>query len=128
MARAALLRAAEALADAQAARMIARIWKGWARRDDAARYEALFRDTVLPHVTAGVAGYRGVQLLQRDLGTEVEFTTMFWFDSMDAVRAFAGDEPERAVVPAPVRQLLSRFQDTVEHHQMVLTRPEAADR
>lgn len=100
--------------------MIARIWKGWTRRENAAEYERLFREVVLPEVTDGVAGCQGVNLLKQETGEEVGFTTIFWFDSMEAVRAFAGEDCERAVVPDAVRQLMTRVQDRVTHHEVLL--------
>lgn len=100
--------------------MIARIWKGWTRREDAERYEELFREVVLPEVTTGVTGYKGMNLLKRNTDGETEFTTIFWFDSMEAVRAFAGDDIDRAVVPDAVRELMIRVQDHVSHHEVVL--------
>lgn len=98
--------------------MMARIWRGWARAADADRYETLFRDEVLPAVTRGVSGYRRTELLRRSVGDEVEFTTIFYFDSMEAIRAFAGDPMDRAVVPAAVQDLLIRFDETVTHHEL----------
>jgi antibiotic biosynthesis monooxygenase (ABM) superfamily enzyme len=98
--------------------MIARIWRGWARAADADRYECLFRDEVLPHVTRGVPGYLGTDLLRREMGDEVEFTTIFRFDSMEAIHDFAGEDPEKAVVPARVRSLLTRFDERVTHHEL----------
>lgn len=100
--------------------MMARIWRGWARAEDADRYESLFRDEVLPAVTRGVPGYRHTELLRRSVGDEVEFTTIFYFDSMDAIRAFAGDDMDRAVVPDAVRKLLLRFDETVTHYELCL--------
>lgn len=97
---------------------MARIWRGWARAEDADRYESLFRNEVLPHVTQGVRGYRGTELLRRAVGHEVAFTTIFYFDSMEAIRAFAGDDVDRAVVPAAVQDLLIRFDETVTHHEV----------
>lgn len=98
--------------------MMARIWRGWARAADADRYESLFRNDVLPAVTRGVPGYRYTELLRRSVGEEVEFTTIFYFDSLESIRAFAGDHMDRAVVPAAVRALLVRFDETVTHHQL----------
>lgn len=100
--------------------MIARIWKGWTARADASAYEMLFENIVLPKVTQGVSGFNGVNLLKREVGEEIEFTTIFWFTSMEAVRRFAGSEFERAVVPDQVRALMTHFESTVHHHEVVL--------
>ena len=50
-------------------------------------------------------GYQGIHLLRRERGEEVEFVTVMWFDSWQAVRAFAGEDYEAAVVPPAARQL-----------------------
>lgn len=100
--------------------MIARIWKGWATPEKAPEYEKLFTEEILPRVTRGVEGYRSTNLLKREHQGEVEFTTIFWFDSMKAVRQFAGDHFDEAVVPDEVRQILSRFEDSVHHYEAVL--------
>lgn len=99
--------------------MIVRIWRGWTTSANAPAYERLFLDEILPAVIDGVPGYHDTRLLKRQLGTEVEFTTMFFFDSMEAVRAFAGDHMEEAVVPESARALLSRFDSRVQHHELV---------
>lgn len=66
-----------------------------------------------------IEGYRGIHLLRRDVGDGVEFVTMMWFDSLDAVKAFAGEEYEVAVVPPKARKLLSRFDNISAHYQVI---------
>ncbi|MFL7807034.1 MAG: antibiotic biosynthesis monooxygenase, partial [Anaerolineae bacterium] len=65
-----------------------------------------------------IAGYRGIHLLRRDLGDEVEFVTIMWFDSIEAVRTFAGEDYEGAVVPPKARELLSRFDARSQHYDV----------
>ena len=65
-----------------------------------------------------IAGYRGIHLFRRNLGKEVEFVTVMWFDSIDAVRAFAGEDYEAAVVPPKARALLSRFDARSQHYEV----------
>ena len=100
-------------------RMIGRLWHGWTTRANAATYESLLRSEVLPGIHR-VPGYRGAYLLRRDLGEEVEFVTLTLFDSMDAVRAFAGEDFEKAVVPPKARRLLERFDERSMHHDALL--------
>lgn len=96
--------------------MIARVWHGWTAPGDAAEYERLLREEIFPEIAArGVAGYRGVDLLRRDEGDEVEFVTVMWFDSLAAVRKFAGEEYETAYVPPKARAVLSRFDRRSAH-------------
>ena len=99
--------------------MIARIWHGWTTPDNADRYEALLLGTVFPGIAAkNVAGYRGIRLLRRAAGPEVEFITIMTFDSLESIRAFSGDDYERAYVPDAARQLLARFDDRAQHYQV----------
>jgi len=97
--------------------MISRIWHGWTRRADADAYEAMLRAEVLPGI-GRVRGYRGAHLLRRDDGAEVEFVTITLFDDLDAVRAFAGEDHERAVVPPAARAILSRFDARSAHYEV----------
>jgi antibiotic biosynthesis monooxygenase (ABM) superfamily enzyme len=102
--------------------VIARVWRGWASRENAPAYERLVSTDVLPGIARrGIHGYRGAYLLRRDVGDEVEFSTILLFDSFDALRAFAGDDYERAYVPPPAREVLSRFDETSAHYETLMT-------
>lgn len=99
--------------------MISRIWHGWTAPENANAFEALLKEEVF--VGTGrrqIPGYRGIHLLRRDLGDEVEFVTVMWFDSLDAVRTFAGADYEVAVVPPEARALLSRFDARSQHYEV----------
>jgi antibiotic biosynthesis monooxygenase (ABM) superfamily enzyme len=99
--------------------MICRIWHGWTAPADADAYEALLKSEILTGIRdRRIAGYRGIQLLRRSLGDEVEFVTIMWFDSVEAVRTFAGEDYEKAVVPAKARLLLSRFDERSQHYDV----------
>jgi hypothetical protein len=100
--------------------MIARIWHGWTAAANADAYERLLREEVFPGIAAkGVAGYWGIDLLRRPLGAnEVEFITVMWFDSWEAVRQFAGDDYERAYVPPKARAVLARFDERSQHYEV----------
>jgi len=103
--------------------MIGRIWHGWTKHENADAYEALLRHEVFAGIAAReIAGYRGIHLLRRELERETEFVTLMWFDSPEAVRAFAGEEYETAVVPPKARALLARF-DARSAHYEVLEQP-----
>ena len=105
--------------------MISRIWHGWTTLANAAAYEALLRDEVLPGIHR-VPGYLGASLLRRSTGTEVEFVTITRFTDLEAVRAFAGDDYEVAVVPPAAWALLARFDRRSAHYDTLLT-PDASD-
>jgi hypothetical protein len=100
--------------------MISRLWRGWTTIDNADAYEKLLRTTILPGIHR-VRGYRGAYLLRRDGAQEVEFVTLTLWESMDAVRAFAGDDYETAVVPPAARALLARFDPMSLHYKTLLT-------
>ena len=102
--------------------MISRIWHGWTDPENADAYEEMLRSVVLPGIEERVNGYLGIYLLRRDHEQEVEFVTVTMFSSYDAVRSFAGDDYERAVVEPEARELLSRFDDRSAHYEVILDR------
>jgi heme-degrading monooxygenase HmoA len=99
--------------------MIARQWSARATADNAARYAQYFRATLTPHLR-GLAGYRGATVLERDAETGVEIVVITWWASMDAIRAFAGDDVAAAVVSDEARALLSDSDPRVDHYRVSL--------
>jgi heme-degrading monooxygenase HmoA len=97
--------------------VIARLWHGWARPENADGYEELLRSEVLPGIHR-IGGHRGAYLLRRERDGRVEFVTITLFDDVDAVRAFAGDDYEAAVVPPAARALLDEFDERSEHFEV----------
>lgn len=107
---------------------IARIWNGWTTPENAGRYERLLREEIFPGIAAKkVPGYLGIQLLRRALDHEVEFETIMWFESLDAVRAFIGEDYEVAYVPESARKVLSRFDQRSRHYEVRETLNYAGD-
>jgi heme-degrading monooxygenase HmoA len=100
--------------------MISRVWHGWTKRENADAYERMLRTTILPGIYR-VEGYQGADLLRRDAGDEVEFVTITRFDSMDAVRAFAGADYEVAVIHPGAQNLLSRYDERSTHYETVVS-------
>ena len=99
--------------------MISRIWHGWPTPENADRYEALPKEEIFDRILGWhLRGFQGIQLLRRASGNEVEFITVMRFDSLDAVREFAGDDYEAAVVPAKARAVLSRFDARSQHYEV----------
>ena len=100
--------------------MIARIWHGWTDPAQADAYERLLQEEIFAGIAEReIAGYRGIQLLRRPAGAEVEFVTIMWFDSLDAVRTFAGADYEQCVVPPAARAILARFDQRSQHYQVL---------
>ena len=99
--------------------MIGRIWHGYTTPANADVYEALLKGEIFTGIRGrNIPGFREIQLFRRDLGAEVEFVTLMWFDSLDAVRAFAGPDFEAAVVPPKARAVLARFDARSQHYEV----------
>lgn len=102
--------------------MIARIWHGWTTPENADVYEKLLKDEIFPGIEAKeVGGYKKIQLLRRAFDNEVEFVTIMWFDSWDAVTQFAGEDYEKAYVPQKARDVLARFDKESQHYEIEMS-------
>jgi len=98
--------------------VIVRLWHGWTTPANADAYERLLKEEIFRGIARrAIPGYRGIELLRRPAGGEVEFVTVMRFDSLEAVRAFAGEDYEVAVVPPAARELLSRFDPRSAHFE-----------
>jgi heme-degrading monooxygenase HmoA len=99
--------------------MISRVWHGWTTVANAEAYETLLKSEIFVGIQdRRIVGLRGIHLFRRNLGDEVEFVTVMWFDTTEAVRAFAGEDYEAAVVPTKARGLLSRFDARSQHYEV----------
>ena len=100
--------------------MICRLWRGWTAPENADEYERIVRGEVIP-------GDRGAQdsrlpphrLMRRDLGGEIEFQTLMWFDSLDAIKAFMGEDYSVSHVPPEARAVLNSFDDRAAHYEVI---------
>ncbi len=100
--------------------MIVRVWRGWADNIATADlYEEFLRSTFLPSIHS-IEGYRGASVGRRRVGQEIEFMTMTRFDSLEAIRKFAGNDFEAAHVAPRARELLSRFDARCQHFELVV--------
>ena len=98
--------------------MIARVWRGVAQRPAQCRRLPAPPDArVLPALKA-IEGHREARVLRREDRGRVEFLVMTFWDSMEAVRRFAGDDPERAVVEPEARAVLAEYDDFVRHYEV----------
>jgi hypothetical protein len=101
--------------------MISRIWRGWTTLENSERYEKLLRTEVLPGIAGrGISGYLGAHLLRRNHPDEVEFVTILWFESLESVRGFMGDDYETAYVPPQARAVLARWDERSSHYDVLL--------
>jgi hypothetical protein len=105
----------------KAVTVISRIWHGWTTPSNADAYEALLRSEIFPWIeNRHLSGFHGIQLLRQELDESVEFITIMWFDSIENVREFAGDDPEVAVVLPPAQALLNHFDARSQHYHVVV--------
>ena len=106
--------------------MIGRLWSGRTEPADADAYEAFLREDLLPGV-AQLDGARGAYVLRREtLDGAVEFVTLTLFESIDAVRRFAGEEEDVAVIEPRARELLAEYDAHVRHFEVVVPAADAA--
>jgi hypothetical protein len=105
--------------------MICRIWRGWTSPGNADAYERIVRHEVIPGIEArGISGFRHIDLMRRDREGEVEFQTIMWFDSLQAIIDFVGPDPDVSHVPAAARAVLARFDERATHYEVLDRRPQ----
>lgn len=100
--------------------MIARLWHGRVRAEQADAYEAFLAGRAIPDYT-GVAGNRGVRILRRDADDAVHFVTLSFWDSEEAIRAFAGDDLLKAKYYPEDAGFLLEFEPRVVHYSVTAT-------
>ena len=99
--------------------MISRIWHGYTAPENADTYENLLKEEIFVGIhNRHIPGFREIQLFRRNLEQEVEFITIMWFDDLDAVRLFAGEDFALAVVPPKARLVLKRFDERSQHYEV----------
>ena len=102
--------------------MIARIWHGWTRPADAEAYEKMLRDEIFPSIAARkIDGYHGAELFIRDDSDDVEFVTLLRFDSMDAVKEFAGPDASKPVIFPKAEALITRMEQA-RHYRVAISK------
>jgi hypothetical protein len=98
---------------------IVRIWKGWTTPENAPAYERLLEEEVFPGVKKkGVVGLEKVSISTRRIEDEVEFLLVLQFETLDAVRSFAGEDYEVAYIPDSAAKILSRYDATARHYEL----------
>ena len=99
--------------------MIGRIWHGWTTLGNADKYEAMLKEEIYVGIqNLHIRGFESVQLLRRQVREEVEFVTIMVFGSLGAVREFAGEDYELAVVPKKARAVLPYFDERSQHYEI----------
>ena len=96
--------------------MITRMWRGWTRADNADDYERFLLDELFPSMRR-IAGFVAADVLRREDGDEVAFVTLARFQSIEDIKAFAGDEFDVPVIEPRAAELLSRYDERAEHYE-----------
>jgi antibiotic biosynthesis monooxygenase (ABM) superfamily enzyme len=100
--------------------MICRLWRGWTTPEEADAYENIVRSEVIPGIEARrIPGFRHIDLMRRDLDGEIEFQTLMWFDDLDAIKAFMGEDYTLSHVPPEARAVLNSFDDRASHFEVI---------
>lgn len=98
---------------------ICRIWRGWTTFENADVYQKILTQEVIPSIEArGISGFERVEMMRRMHGDEIEFVTIMWFSSLDAIKTFVGDDYEVAHVPITAREVLSRWDERPLHYEI----------
>jgi hypothetical protein len=106
--------------------MICRVWRGWTSKDNAHAYERIVRGQVIPGIEARrISGFRSIDLVRREREDDVEFMTLMWFDTLDSVRLFVGDDYELAHVPPEAQAVLADFDRRSAHYEVLDRRDQA---
>ena len=99
---------------------ICRLWRGWTTPENADAYERIVHHEVIPGIEARkIPGFRHIDLMKRVAGDEVEFQTLMWFDSLDAIKAFVGEDYSVSHVPPHARAVLMRFDERAAHYEVI---------
>jgi hypothetical protein len=100
--------------------VICRLWRGWTNAANAGAYERIVREKVIPGIEArGIPGFLHIDLMKRASSEEVEFQTLMWFDSLESIKAFVGDDYAVSHVPPEARAVLSRFDERAAHYEVI---------
>ncbi|MFJ8083126.1 antibiotic biosynthesis monooxygenase [Streptomyces sp. NPDC096205] len=100
--------------------MICRLWRGWTTKENADAYERIVRGQVIPGIEARrIPGFQSIDLVRREREDDVEFMTLMWFDAIDSVRTFMGEDYESAHVPAAAQAVLLDFDRRSTHYEVL---------
>lgn len=103
--------------------MICRVWHGWTTPENADIYENLLRSEIFVGIfEKNIPGFERIEMFRRAIGDEVEFMTVMRFQSLEAVKAFVGEDHEAAYVPAAARAVLKRFDARAQHYEARIAR------
>ncbi|WP_242917713.1 antibiotic biosynthesis monooxygenase family protein [Pontibacter liquoris] len=97
--------------------MIARHWTGWLKPGEVANYEQHLTQHLFPELKQ-LPGYISTTVYRRQVTDAVEFLVITHWTSMEAIRQFAGDDPDKAVIPEEARKMMVRYDTEARHYQV----------
>ena len=98
--------------------MISRQWRGLAKMGAGPAYIKHLRDETFPALRQ-LPGFVGASILSRSQARGIEFLVVTRWRSMEDIASFAGSDPEAAVVPAKVADMMVEYQQRAEHFEMI---------
>jgi len=99
--------------------MVARIWRGYTVPENADAYERFLKEEFMPSVEEKkIPGYKRFELMRKNGVDEISFITIMWFDSIEHIKNFAGNDYEKAVVHPKAQTLLKRYDTVSEHYEV----------
>jgi len=100
--------------------MICRVWRGWATKENADCYERILLGEVIPGIEArNIRGFSAIDVVRRERGNDVEFMTMMWFDALDSMKSFMGEDYEVAHVPPIAQSVLADYDRRAAHYEVL---------
>jgi heme-degrading monooxygenase HmoA len=100
--------------------MISRIWHGYTTFENAVAYENLLKEEIFIGIkNREIKGFKEIQLFKRNLENETEFITIMWFDSLESVKEFAGEDYENCVVPEKAQKILKHYDARSQHYEVI---------
>ena len=100
--------------------MVGRIWHGYTTPENADVYQKILTTEVIAGIAdMNIKGYKSIQVLRRTLDSETEFITIMWFESLECIKAFTGEDYETAHVPPQAQAVLSHFDKRSQHYEII---------
>jgi heme-degrading monooxygenase HmoA len=98
--------------------MVSRHWTGTAKKERAEEYILHFQNDTFKQLET-IAGFVSAQILKREVKEGIEFLVITNWQSIDAIRQFAGDQTDTAVVPQLVQDIMTRYDQKVRHYEVI---------
>jgi len=105
---------------------ICRYWRGWTTLQNADAYQDAIMNIIIPSIESrNIKGFNRIDLMRRDAGDEVEFSTLMWFESIASIKEFVGEDYEVANIPPEAKAVLKRWDRRTIHYEVIDERPQS---